>query len=742
MRALEGRRPGAACVDVLVDLNRYVQQTPSLRHPDGAGRVPARGDARARPRLVPRLRLAARQHAAAASGSPRASCPATRSSSSADEKPLRRPGRRRATTRPISTPGPRSSSPARAGSASTPPAACWPARGTSRWPAPPDPETAAAITGQLRLDQDEGGRQGRGDLRLLDVRPADATSRRASPLPYTRRGVERRSSPSGARSTRRSSPDDVRLTMGGEPTFVADRRPRGARVEHRRAGPDQAAATPTDLMRRLYARFAPHGLLHEGQGKWYPGEPLPRWALSCYFRKDGLPIWHDPTLFATGRAGLGRPPPTPRAFVAALAAELGVDAGAARWPPTRTPGTTCGASAGSRSTSTRTSRKLEDPVERARLARVFEQGLGERRRLRAAPAARDRRRPAGAGRAAGGSCGPSGMLPHPRRLADGLSPAARLAALGGARRQGRPLSARSVRAARPAAGAARAGRGLACGRPGRASRSTPTPRRRSRSSRSRGVVRSALCVEPREGVLHVFMPPVDTVEEYLDSRARAVEATAEQLQQARAHRGLPRRPPTRASGASRSRRTPASSRSTSSRRATGRSSSENTTVLYEEARNTELRAEKFMLDGRHTGTGGGNHIVLGGATPGDSPILRRPDLLRSLVGYWLNHPSLSYLFSGHVRRADEPGAARRRGARRQHLRARARVPAARGQRARRSGPRPRGWSTASFATCSSTSRATPTAPSSASTSSTAPTAPRAAWASSSCARSRCRRTRE
>ena len=98
----------------------------------------------------------------------------------------------------------------------------------------------------------------------------------------------------GARSTRSATPStpsssarDVRLTMGGEPTFVVDRRHGRRRSGTPRRSARPSACSPASCCARLQARFAPGGALHYGQGKWYPGEPLPRWALSCFWRADG-----------------------------------------------------------------------------------------------------------------------------------------------------------------------------------------------------------------------------------------------------------------------------------------------------------------------------------------------------------------------------------------------------------------------------------------------------------------------
>ena len=156
-------------------------------------------------------------------------------------------------------------------------------------------------------------------------------------------------------------------------------------------------------------------------------------------------------------------------------------------------------------------------------------------------------------------------------------------------------------------------------------------------------IKTALCVEIRNGKLCVFMPPLKYAEHYLDLIA-SLESTAEKLNLKVVIEGY--EPPidnrlTKLSlspdpGVLEVNIHPAKS---------WNDLVNNYDVLFEEARLSRLSSEKFNLDGKHTGTGGGNHVTIGGTTPSDSPLLRRPDLLRSLITYWQHHPGLSYLFS-------------------------------------------------------------------------------------------------
>src|SRR5262249_28216393 len=129
-----------------------------------------------------------------------------------------------------------------------------------------------------------------------------------------------------------------------------------------------------ELLRRLQRKFAPGALLFHGQGKWYPGEQLPRWAFGCYWRRDGEPIWQDQSLFADLSRDCCRTPEDARTFITRLAERLGVNSAFAQpgyedvwyhlWRERRLP-----------TNVDPLENNLDDPEERCRLSRVFEQGL-------------------------------------------------------------------------------------------------------------------------------------------------------------------------------------------------------------------------------------------------------------------------------------------------------------------------------------------------------------------------------
>ncbi|MEN2283079.1 transglutaminase family protein [Algoriphagus sp. SE2] len=414
--------------------------------------------------------------------------------------------------------------------------------------------------------------------------------------------------------------NDVRLTMGGEPTFVsidnqdAPEWNTDADGEHKRK-------LSNILFHKLKDQFGHGALMQYGQGKWYPGEPLPRWKLACFWRKDGKPIWHDDSLLADLSKDYKLNNRHAKSFITNLVKQLNVDKNNISplyedpfyfiWQEGRVP-----------VNINPKKFNLKSSLERQKLAELLNKGLGKpvgfsiplewefseerwqsckwkfrRDDLYLVPG----NSPAGLRLPLDSIeyTDPKDELVIPEN--DLFSPVKKL-----------PKSSKKLRAKKP-------------------------------PINSKRIFKTTLVVEIREGKLFVFFPPTKQMEHYLDL-VSAVERTAKKLKIPILIEGYDPPSDTRIEkmmitpdpGVIEVNIQPAK---------TWKEVLNNYGVLYEKARESRLISEKFNVDGKHTGTGGGNHITLGGTTPENSPLLRRPDVLRSFITYWQHHPALSYLFS-------------------------------------------------------------------------------------------------
>jgi uncharacterized protein (DUF2126 family) len=402
---------------------------------------------------------------------------------------------------------------------------------------------------------------------------------------------------------------DVRLTMGGEPTFVGIDEPDSPQWNIEALGPLKRTRGLA-LIRSLRDRMAPGALLLFGQGKWYPGEQLPRWAFHCVSRSDGVPVWENGDLIAREEQEQSFGISDSLTFLQALTQRLQA------------------------STSNILAAFSPEDAQDEAIGPV-----GYILPLR-------RRQP-------GGALAWSSQLwfPRPERLvlSPGDSPIGyriptstmpwvapdelvyehedshdHEALDSPIKLPSRPVRRMDLFGSEPAP--------------------DPLPALSRTSQTATELIRPSLCVEARDGRLNVFLPYASVTANYLDVVA-AVEDTCHYLNMPVWVEGYspPADPRLRSFSV-----TPDPGVLEVNLPPTNNwdDLEKINAVLAEEAYRHRLIAGKFAYDGSHLASGGGSHIVIGGPTVPDSPLLRRPDLLRSMVAFWQNHPSLSYLFSG------------------------------------------------------------------------------------------------
>ncbi|ETI59127.1 transglutaminase family protein [Marinomonas profundimaris] len=428
---------------------------------------------------------------------------------------------------------------------------------------------------------------------------------------------------------------DVRLTMGGEPTFVSIDDMDSEQWNTGALGAEKLKLAK-DLLIKMKQEFGANGLLHYGQGKWYPGEEVPRWALGCFWRTDGEALWNDPKYLARVDQNYKHTIKDAQAFGELLCDKLALDKQYLQstyedtlyymWMEQSLP-----------ADADPTKADLKDDLERRRLAKLLSRGISTTT----------------------GFVLPLEFDGHNNRWKSSLWPMRSdvITLIPGDSPMGYRLPLNSLPAQAeedriPERDPFDPRQPLANKKDNAVLDSVakqhfakkPEPTTLTPEKVLKDVIRTTLCIEPRDGRLHVFMPPMTHLEHFVGVLEH-LEAVAKTLDLPIVIEGYePPKDPrlqkfliTPDPGVIEVNIHPAASWG---------ELVHNTETLYHQAYLSRLGAEKFMLDGRHTGTGGGNHVTLGGRTPADSPLLRRPELLQSLVTFWQHHPGLSYLFSG------------------------------------------------------------------------------------------------
>ncbi|HEY0189802.1 MAG TPA: transglutaminase family protein [Kofleriaceae bacterium] len=406
--------------------------------------------------------------------------------------------------------------------------------------------------------------------------------------------------------------------IGGEPTFTARAKQALPEWQGGAVGADKWARG-RQLARELRDRLAPGGVILQRQGKHYPGESLPRWALDIVARRDRA-IWPARPVAQRGTID------DARAFGEALCAALGVEP--ALHPAFEDPWELLRSEASLPVDVDPRTAGLDDGDERRRLAAILNRGAGAVVGWVVPLAAAD-----------GGWRTQRWQLRRGELfLVPGDSPVGLRLPLGSITGAAPPLWAEALDLPDPR-------------RPDdqhtqekQAARVTPAPAAAPRPAEPLSGIRTALAIEPRDGELWVFLPPCASFDEFCALVAAVDQARAATGSDAHLEGYGPPPSPDRLRFAV----TPdpgvlevnlppvASCREAVALHQT----------VFDAALASGLTAERYLLDGRAAGSGGGNHITIGGASPERSPWLRDPGLLASLITFAQHHPALSYLFTG------------------------------------------------------------------------------------------------